>query len=86
MRLHEDSFDATGRGTWTAKDSSDLDLAVVGAARLPADTIRLLNEAFEESDLPFRVDVIDWCAVSESFRNAVAKRYEIVLAGPDVAS
>ena len=49
------------RATWTAWEYSDLDLAVVSPelARLghPAANLR---EAFEESDLPIRVDVVDW--------------------------
>ncbi|MCS7091576.1 MAG: nucleotidyltransferase domain-containing protein, partial [Limisphaera sp.] len=40
------------RVDWTAKDYSDLDLVVVGEKALPADTLRRLREAFEESDLP----------------------------------
>lgn len=69
------------RVTWTAKDHSDLDLAVVGAGTLDADTLRLLKEAFEESDLPFRVDVIDWHAISENFRKVVEKKFEVIQKG-----
>ena len=39
------------RVTWTAKDYSDLDLAVVGKRALDADAFRRLKEAFQESDL-----------------------------------
>lgn len=59
------------RVSGTAKASSDLDLAVVCEGRLDFDTLRLLREAFEESDLPFRVDVLDWHAVSDSFRRVI---------------
>ena len=38
------------RVTWTAKDYSDLDLAIVGEAPLDAGTLSRLKEAFEESD------------------------------------
>jgi predicted nucleotidyltransferase len=62
----------------TAKDHSDLDLAVVGRDRMERRTKVLLKEAFEESDLPFRVDVIDYNAISEEFRAIVDKKYEIV--------
>ena len=47
------------RVNWTAKDYSDLDLVVVGKYMLDVDTILLMKEAFEYSDLPFRVDVLD---------------------------
>lgn len=59
------------RVSGTAKASSDLDLAVVCEGRMDFDTLRLLREAFEESDLPFRVDVLDWHAISDSFRRVI---------------
>lgn len=69
------------RVTWTAKDYSDLDLAIVGPRALDSERLRLLREAFEESDLPFRVDVIDWHAISAAFRKVVEKKYEVVQKG-----
>jgi len=47
------------RGNGTAKEYSDLDLAIVGKGKIERRVKMLLREAFEESDLPFRVDVID---------------------------
>ena len=38
----------------------------------------LLREAFEESDLPFRVDIVDYNTVSEAFRAIIEEKYEIV--------
>jgi type I restriction enzyme S subunit len=66
------------RANGTAKDYSDLDLAVVGSAQLDHDTLRHLKEAFEESDLPFRVDVLDWHATSPEFQKVIEKQYAIV--------
>ncbi len=63
------------RATWTAKDYSDLDLAVVGKGPLDWKTLGRLREAFEESDLPIRVDVLDWHAISESFRDVIEREY-----------
>lgn len=62
----------------TAKPYSDLDLAVVGAGVLDIKRLYRLREAFQESVLPFRVDVLDWWAVSESFRAVISKKYVIV--------
>ena len=59
------------RATWTARDFSDLDLAIVGESRLDTDVIWRLKEAFSESDLPIRVDVLDWHAISDKFREAI---------------
>ena len=66
------------RATWTAKDYSDLDLAVVGEGPLHWRTLDRLKEAFEESDLPMRVDVLDWHAISDSFRKIVERDYVIL--------
>ena len=44
----------------TSTRTSDLDLALRGAARLGIARIALLKEVFEESTLPFRVDLVDW--------------------------
>lgn len=57
---------------------SDLDLAVVSGA--PVDVMRLqrLREAFSESDLPIRVDVVDLTQASPGFRAAVEAERELV--------
>jgi predicted nucleotidyltransferase len=61
-----------------AKPYSDLDLAVMGGTPLDFDTLRLLEEAFETSDLPFRVDVLDWHAISDSFRRVIEQNYLVL--------
>jgi len=66
------------RVTWTAKDYSDLDLAVVCSGKLSDETFSRLKEAFEESDLPFRVDVLDWHSISPEFQKVIEKQYEVV--------
>jgi type I restriction enzyme S subunit len=64
------------RVTWTAKPFSDLDIALEGAAPLAPDVLIDLEEAFEASDLPWKVDVIDLNAVSPEFR-AIAERQRV---------
>ncbi len=59
------------RANWSAKDYSDLDLAVVGETTLDQLIVDELKEAFAESDLRYRVDVVDWHAVSDAFRDAI---------------
>ena len=59
------------RANWTTKDSSDLDLAVAGAAKLDHKAMVGLEVAFEESDLPYTVDVVDLKAVSSNFKQIV---------------
>jgi len=62
----------------TPKDHSDLDLAVVAPNKIERRTRMLLREAFEESDLPFRVDIIDYNAVSDEFRAIIDAQFEIL--------
>ena len=69
------------RATWTSKDYSDLDLAFVGSGPLDRRTLGRLKEAFEDSDLPIRVDVLDWHSISESFRKVIERDYVVVQEG-----
>ena len=59
------------RATWTAWEYSDLDLAVVSPEPLDRRTSANLREAFEESDLPIRVDVVEWTTLTDGFRQAI---------------
>ena len=72
-----------GPGSQYAKKYSDLDLAVVGAAALDRHTLARLKEAFEDSDLPIQVDVLDWQEISQSFKEIVAKDYAVLQEMPD---
>ena len=56
------------RVTGTAKPYSDLDLAILGEEAIPTRTYNLLIEAFQESDLPIRVEILEWASCSTSFR------------------
>lgn len=49
------------------KSWSDLDLVLEGTAPLPFSLIGALAEAFEESDLPWKVDLVDRKTVSDAF-------------------
>jgi predicted nucleotidyltransferase len=59
------------RANGTAKSYSDLDLAVMTKQPLSLLQEALLTEAFEESDLPFRVDIIDWATINEPFKKVI---------------
>lgn len=54
-----------------AKRHSDLDLALQADDVLHWQQLAQLREAFEESDLPIRVDVVDWAACSAQFKACV---------------
>jgi predicted nucleotidyltransferase len=60
------------RATGRARRYSDLDLAIDAGRPLTVDETARLREAFEESDLPYTVDVVDWHAISAPFRRIIA--------------
>jgi type I restriction enzyme S subunit len=59
-----------------AVPASDLDVALRGASRLGVARFAALREAFEESPLPFRVDLVDWHDASPEFRAVIDERNE----------
>ncbi|MDD2721058.1 MAG: nucleotidyltransferase domain-containing protein [Gallionella sp.] len=61
-----------------AKPYSDLDLVVMGEQALSLSDSAELIEAFDESDLTIKVDVVDWASASEAFREIIAKRKVLV--------
>ncbi len=63
---------------------SDLDLAVITEAPLSYRVLGDLAEDFSESDLPFRVDIVDWARTDEGFRRLIAEDRIIVQAKPAV--
>ncbi len=61
------------RATARAGRFSDLDLAIDAGRALSADEHATLAEAFEESDLPFRVDLLDCATADPAFRARIAR-------------
>jgi predicted nucleotidyltransferase len=62
----------------TYRKHSDLDLAVVGNGRQSLSVIGNLKEAFMDSTLPYRVDVLDYHAVLPSFREIIDAEHEVI--------
>lgn len=69
------------RARRTAKPFSDLDLAILGNHTLTLETLANIAEDFSESDLPFKVDIVDWATTSERFRKIIESEH-IVLQTP----
>ena len=59
------------RATWTAKEYSDLDLAIMGEEPLSLREVSALDEALGESDLPFKVDIVEWARIDDGFRGII---------------
>ena len=54
-----------------AKPLSDLDLCLKD--NYDKSTVRKLQDAFEDSDLPFKVDLVVWSDISDSFQKHIEK-------------
>ena len=64
-----------------ARPYSDLDLAVDSGRALTLDELAILGEGFAESDLPYRVDLVDWHNLDDRFRQTIATE-RVALAQP----
>lgn len=64
-------FGSRARGQ--AKPYSDLDLVIMGDTPVPLSTLGQLKDAFASSDLPWRVDVVDWATTSPEFKSHIAE-------------
>ena len=65
------------RANGAAKKYSDLDLAIVGEP-LPLELESRLADAFEESDLPIKVDIVDLNKVSPEFGALIRAKRQIL--------
>ncbi len=64
-----------------ARENSDLDLVVMGAAPVGWRTMAALRSDFEESLLPIKVDIMDWNDIPQNFQNNISKLNEIIKPG-----
>lgn len=59
------------RVKWETIDASDLDLAVESHKPIDHKTMSALNLAFNNSDLPYTIDIVDLKAVSNQFKKII---------------
>jgi len=79
------AFGSRARGA--AKPYSDLDLAIITDRPLPLAVASALADDFSESDLPWKVDVVDWATTTDGFRRIIeTDRVAVRLADPAVAA
>lgn len=55
------------------KKYSDLDLAIKFITGTDKNTLFFIKDAFENSELPIEVDVVDLDEITDEFKNAIAK-------------
>ncbi len=80
---HAEVWTYGSRVTGISHVASDLDLVLRNPRNLLEETSTLydLKEAFTESNLPIRVDIMDWARIPESFRCEIERAYVMVQEG-----
>lgn len=68
------------RVTGSGHEASDLDLVLRNPSDLQSqtDAIYGLKEAFIESNLPIRVDVMDWARIPTSFQHEIERAHVLL--------
>jgi len=66
------------RVTGTYKTYSDLDLAILTEQPLSLEQVATIKDAFAESDMTIRVDLVDWAATSEAFRKIIQQQHLVL--------
>ena len=61
-----------------ARKDSDIDLVLVDKEKIDWRKLEAAKDAFSLSNLPFKVDILDWQSISESFKNVILSNYEII--------
>ena len=66
------------RAKGVSKKYSDLDLAIITDQPLDLSLSAAISDDFVESDLPIKVDVVDWATTGEAFRKIIKKQKIVV--------
>lgn len=66
------------RATGNAKPYSDLDLVVITEQAMDLALCADLRDAFSDSDLPWKVDGVDWASISPEFRRIIERDKVVV--------
>lgn len=62
------------RATGTNRKYSDIDLGLQSESEIPFMAKIKLEDEFENSNLPYKVDVVDFSKVAESFRKVAMQK------------
>jgi uncharacterized protein len=82
LRRHAQGYEVWvfgSRAKGGAKPYSDLDLLFCGDAPVPTLTMGDLREAFDESSLPFQVDLADWHRIDDAFKEIIQEKHEVLV-------
>ena len=74
--LPEEEYEAFvygSRADGTAQRWSDIDVGVRGEKQISGLLLENMREELEKSDIPYKVEVVDFAKVSDKFRNFALK-------------
>jgi uncharacterized protein len=63
-----DAFVFGSRATGNAGKLSDYDIGIIGNDPVPSFKKVLIEEALEESNIPYKIDIVDFSLVSPEFK------------------
>ena len=66
------------RATHHTKPHSDIDLAIITDKPIDLSVMSELTLALSESDLPYKVDLVDWSTIDDSFKKIIEKNYTLI--------
>lgn len=81
LKKHTPNFDVYAFGSrvrGNARPLSDIDLVVKTDKAMDVLLWADLKEAFIESDLPFKVDVVDWARTQPHFKRIIQSEWVLV--------
>ncbi|HJV36022.1 MAG TPA: nucleotidyltransferase domain-containing protein [Geomonas sp.] len=81
LRAHIPEYEVWAFGSrakGTAKPYSDLDLAIISEEPISLATMADIREAFDDSDMTIKVDVVDWATTSEAFKRIIEEHRVVV--------
>lgn len=66
------------RATPHIKPHSDIDVVIMTQTPLDIHTFSELSLALSDSDLPYKVDLIDWSVIDDDFKKIIQKQYVVI--------
>ena len=57
---------------------SALNVVVVSEKPIPVEEMLVVEKAFADRNLPFRVDVVDWAKLTESMQKNIKKEHIVI--------
>jgi predicted nucleotidyltransferase len=62
------------RATGEAVKFSDIDIGIMAKKEVDGETLAKIESAFEDSDIPYKVEVVDFSLVSKRFKRVALKK------------